>query len=329
MKIIIDKNTRIPIYKQIVDHVTTLKSCGVYQPGEKLPTERELASFYDIARGTVKRAYDKLLKSGVITVIQGKGTFIKDNNGNDNNNHQTIDIIDDYLDQLTDLSLSLDDIEMYIVQKLKERGENRQTMQVAVVECCPESICEVMKSLVAFQGIEITGILLNKVVEDPKILLDNYSLIIIADLHAPIVESILPSIKDKLIHVALSINPLILKEIAAIPHKDKIGIFCRSKRYSETMTGELTSLDPNIQIDGIFFSDSKDSFQAFLANKHTLIAADSYESFSSHYQKEELSRFILRGGKLISFNFTLDIGSSMYVEDSIRKYRAENYDMML
>ena len=95
------------------------------------------------------------------------------------------------------------------------------------------------------------------------------------------------------------------------------------------MTSELSLIDSSIQIDGIFFSDSKDSFQAFLANKHTLIAAASYKSFSSHNQKEEISRFILRGGKLISFNFTLDIGSSMYVEDSIRKYRFENYDFML
>ena len=229
MKIKIDKNSRIPIYKQIVDQVTTLEKCGHYQPGEKLPTERELASHYDIARGTVKRAYDKLLKYGVITIIQGKGTFIKNNTSNENNNHQTVDIIDDYLDHLTELSLSLDDIEMYIVQKLKERGEKRQTIQIAIVECCPESISEVMKSMVAFQGIEITGILIDKVLEDPNILLDNYNLIVIADIHAIVVESILPSIKEKMVKVALSLNPLTLKEIATISHEDKIGLFCQSK----------------------------------------------------------------------------------------------------
>lgn len=54
---------------------------GLYKPGEKLPTHREIAAKYDVARGTVRSAISLLRADGVIQSWQGKGTFVVDPGG--------------------------------------------------------------------------------------------------------------------------------------------------------------------------------------------------------------------------------------------------------
>lgn len=49
-----------------------------YSPGEKLPTERELASHYQVSRYTIRHAIKKLLNIGCVRVVQGSGIFVTD-----------------------------------------------------------------------------------------------------------------------------------------------------------------------------------------------------------------------------------------------------------
>lgn len=51
---------------------------GVYKPGEKLPTEREMCTVFNVSRITVRQALAELEKNEVIRRIQGKGTFVKE-----------------------------------------------------------------------------------------------------------------------------------------------------------------------------------------------------------------------------------------------------------
>ncbi|MCM2676244.1 GntR family transcriptional regulator [Alkalicoccobacillus plakortidis] len=49
-----------------------------YHPGEKLPTERDLAQQYQVSRYTIRHAIKKLLNIGCVRVIQGSGIFVTD-----------------------------------------------------------------------------------------------------------------------------------------------------------------------------------------------------------------------------------------------------------
>ena len=76
MQIKIDRDSRQTVYMQIVEQVSAAVEGGQLAPDARLPTVRELADSLDIARGTVKHAYDELEKRGVIRMIQGRGTFV-------------------------------------------------------------------------------------------------------------------------------------------------------------------------------------------------------------------------------------------------------------
>lgn len=328
MKIKIDKNSKQPLYKQIVDQVTLLSKCGIYEAGEKLPTERDFALTYQIARGTVKRAYDKLVKNGTIVVVQGKGSFIKDNTKMDNQKPRTIHVIDKYLDRLTELGFSLDEIEMYVAQKLKERGEKQDTMRIAVIECCPESLANMVASVSVFSGTEIVGLLLDDVLANPELLFDDYSLIVAADVHMVLVESLVPSLIKKTVPISFCLCPQTIHEIASFRPEDRLGVFGGTKRFLDSVCHELEILDDTIKLKGVFLSPSTADFEVFLEKLTALLVAPCYKDYATPEQKEMIDRFLARGGRLVFFDYTFERGSFMYMEELLRKVRVENYDIL-
>lgn len=50
---------------------------GILKPGAKLPTEPELAALYTSGRHSVRRAISELAKEGMLSVEQGRGTFVQ------------------------------------------------------------------------------------------------------------------------------------------------------------------------------------------------------------------------------------------------------------
>jgi GntR family transcriptional regulator len=76
MKIDVDPSSSAPIYLQIVEAVQRLAATGHLQPGEQLPTVRQLAVELRVNPNTVARAYLELDRKGVISSQQGRGTYV-------------------------------------------------------------------------------------------------------------------------------------------------------------------------------------------------------------------------------------------------------------
>ncbi|MGA2597101.1 MAG: GntR family transcriptional regulator [Bryobacteraceae bacterium] len=68
----------VPVYRQIIDSVLGGIASGTLQPGNQLPTVRQLAVDLSINPNTVVRAYRELEIRGILTTQQGTGTFITD-----------------------------------------------------------------------------------------------------------------------------------------------------------------------------------------------------------------------------------------------------------
>lgn len=75
---IIDPKSTVPVYRQIVEQVCRALEAGVYQPGEALPSQRALAVELRVNPNTVQRAFDELLRDGVIESRRGRGVFVVD-----------------------------------------------------------------------------------------------------------------------------------------------------------------------------------------------------------------------------------------------------------
>ena len=76
MDIEVDFESGVPIYMQLVDRIKQMVVSGQVQPGQQLPTIRQLATDLRINYNTVGRAYMILDREGVISTQQGRGTYI-------------------------------------------------------------------------------------------------------------------------------------------------------------------------------------------------------------------------------------------------------------
>jgi len=72
----IDKNSSKPIYLQIREYLQDLIENEEKIPGDKIPSEPELAKNFSISRMTARKAVDSLVTEGVLYRQPGKGTFV-------------------------------------------------------------------------------------------------------------------------------------------------------------------------------------------------------------------------------------------------------------
>ena len=68
----------VPLYLQIADSIIAQIEAGDLTPGDRLPSERELAERYSVTRITLRQALSILESQGLIIRRQGSGTYIAD-----------------------------------------------------------------------------------------------------------------------------------------------------------------------------------------------------------------------------------------------------------
>lgn len=72
----LDLHSGVPVYRQLIDQVRGGVASGSLNPGDQLPTVRQLAVDLAINPNTVMRAYRELELGGLLETHQGTGTFI-------------------------------------------------------------------------------------------------------------------------------------------------------------------------------------------------------------------------------------------------------------
>jgi GntR family transcriptional regulator len=72
----LDKNSPIPLYYQLAEHIRELIASGRLASGDQLAPERELAEQHAISRMTVRQALQQLIREEVLIARHGLGTFV-------------------------------------------------------------------------------------------------------------------------------------------------------------------------------------------------------------------------------------------------------------
>lgn len=64
------------IYEQVAEQLKKAIISGQYQPGEKLPSVRELGELLNVGQPSVREALSALRAMGLVEILQGHGTFV-------------------------------------------------------------------------------------------------------------------------------------------------------------------------------------------------------------------------------------------------------------
>jgi len=72
----LNKFLSTPLYKQLKDSIKNAILSNELKDKDQLPTEESICSIFNISRPVVRQAYKELIKEGLVTRIQGKGSFV-------------------------------------------------------------------------------------------------------------------------------------------------------------------------------------------------------------------------------------------------------------
>jgi 2-aminoadipate transaminase len=76
MQLSLQRNSDLPLYRQIANQVREYIRSGALPIGSRLPTIRELAHDYGMTRLTIQNAYAELQAEGLVEAGVGRGTFV-------------------------------------------------------------------------------------------------------------------------------------------------------------------------------------------------------------------------------------------------------------
>jgi GntR family transcriptional regulator len=87
----LDAKSGVPTYLQLVQQVKQAVRLGLLQPGDQLPTVKEVVTKLVINPNTVLKAYRELDLEGIVEGRRGQGTFVSSELPSaSTENHQTI-----------------------------------------------------------------------------------------------------------------------------------------------------------------------------------------------------------------------------------------------
>jgi GntR family transcriptional regulator len=73
---VLDKQSPIPLYYQIMNQLREKITAGEYAVNSALPPERELVETYQVSRMTIRQAISELVNEGLLVRRKGIGTFV-------------------------------------------------------------------------------------------------------------------------------------------------------------------------------------------------------------------------------------------------------------
>lgn len=74
----INPSSTAPIWQQIEEGVRRMITVGALNPGDAVPSVRDLARILRVNPNTVARSYQRLIDRGVLAVRRGEGTYVAD-----------------------------------------------------------------------------------------------------------------------------------------------------------------------------------------------------------------------------------------------------------
>lgn len=237
MEIELDKASGVPIYLQVKRQVAHFIAQGIWQDGDKLPTERELAEVLGISRNTVSAAYRELEHEGVLVCQQGKGTFVAPQAGQaapDGKKERVLRLIDLAIESTLEMGLGLEEFITLSQLRAREKMALLGSVRVVFVECNREQLDYFAKELELGSGVAVVPLLLERLQAGDQQVTQTIAeadLIVTTFFHLDEVRRLLPG--KEILGIALDPQLATIVRIARLPKGRRVALVCLSQSFAE------------------------------------------------------------------------------------------------
>jgi len=118
----LDFSTSIPIYLQIIAEFKRQIATGLLKPGDKLPSQRDLAAQLKVNANTVQRAYREMEILGLVETLRGQGTFVRQTEEivEGTRDEMLTKLVDDFVAAMLSLGLTMGDTLELVKSRFRE-----------------------------------------------------------------------------------------------------------------------------------------------------------------------------------------------------------------
>lgn len=321
-KIRIDKARHVPAYRQVADAFAAMIREGKVKPGERLPPERDLAEELGLARGTIKKAYEVLARIKMVETAQGRGTFagsLQETPGQ-GRKERASRLIGILLSELEALRFSHREIRNLVDISILERQERIDRFHVAAVDCNPEALDMFRKQLVFIARLELKKFLLHELpaAPGPEVRLRDFELILCTSTHYADLVRLAPSLRERMVQVVAAPSQRTVLDLAGMGGNAKIGILCESRKFMEIIRKKLSEYGISESRIGHLLLEEDGDVAGFIGDRNIIIAPPGYSFEISRENKALIQRFTETGGRLVSFDYRIEQGSLLHLEERIK-----------
>lgn len=300
------RKSGIPLYIQVKEAVLAEIKSGVWKTGDKLPTERELSEKLKVSRNTVSQAYQDLEAEGVLTSVQGRGTFVCDRDDAvrlENRKELLLKIIDVAMEEGLQLGFTMEEFVELTEQRAQQKLEFLRQVRVIFIECNREQVDYFAKRLQFDSGVDISPLVLDDWRDNieqymPEVLVAD--LVITTFFHYDEVKELLGARKNVL---AIALDPQIetFVRIARIPASKKVGLVCKSDNFA----GKVLLALKNAGLDGmdipVYTQSSTLDISEIVARLDVIIVSPG--------RRREVEQHLNRRQEIIEFVYKPDVAS--------------------
>lgn len=118
-------NSDRPIYTQILEKIQTRIISGVYKPGERLPSVRELAAEASVNPNTMQKAFTELERSGLIQTQRNSGRTVTEDTDmiKQVQTQVALSQVQSFFSTMMELGFNKEDILAFVTKAIEEGAE--------------------------------------------------------------------------------------------------------------------------------------------------------------------------------------------------------------
>ena len=317
-----------PIYRQLADQVLAGVKSGLLKPGDRLPTERELAAQLGVARGTVRKAYRELADNNLVQVIQGSGVYIHRDGGqlDSRRRRAAANLVEETLNRLERWGFSPAETEALLRADLARRQTGRG-VRAAVIDCNPESLSIFKRQLLQIPDLSVSVLMVESILmeDDPRGLLSEFDLALTTVTHYDQINACLAGSGLRLLKAAMALSPRTIVDVTSLPAESSIGILCSSNKFAGLIAEQLNYFRAKEGRFDVHFESDVQEAARFIEQYDAVVAPPDSLLFSSSAGREALERYRTQGGRAVSFDYQIERGSLIHLEEQISALLRQKY----
>jgi hypothetical protein len=234
---------------------------------------------------------------------------------------KAVNLISETVVRLETLKFSHREIGTLVQIVLMERARRLENLHIAAIDCNPEALSIFERQLRGTLPVKMSKFLLDDLhgKAGPEAAFREFDLILVTAAHHSEVLGALPSLRDRIVKVAVSVNQQTVIDLARIPTSSRLGILCRSEQFLRIIRAQLKSFQiPVGQIKQAFEDDQPD-LASFVSDLEILIVPPECPILRKRDNSAAIGHFRNRGGRLIEFDHQIDRGTIIHVGERISR----------